>query len=69
MEKFYKVSKSELIELIHDSMELCALKNGGVEYWDWFSKSIKEFINANENPGDDIYDLAELELENYQEVD
>lgn len=69
MERYYKVSESELRELIHDSMIFCALQNGGVDNWEWYSASIHDFLKANGNPGEDEYDLAEKELENYEELD
>jgi hypothetical protein len=65
MEKTYQVSESELIELIHDSMKLCALENGGVDNWVGYSDSICDFEEAN---GDELYELARKELENYSEV-
>lgn len=54
MEKTYQVSESELIELIHDSMKLCALENGGVDNWTWYSDSIQDFEKAN---GSELYEL------------
>lgn len=65
MEKIYQVSESELIELIHDSMKLCALENGGVDNWEWYGVSICDFEEAN---GNELYELARKELENYSEV-
>lgn len=65
MEKTYQVSENELIELIHDSMKLCALENGGVDDWEWYGISISDFEKAN---GDELYELARKELENYPEV-
>lgn len=65
MEKMYQVSESELTELIHDSMKFCALENGGVDAWIWYSESIREFEEAN---GNELYELARKELENYLEV-
>ena len=69
MEKYYKVNESELRELIHDSMMFYALENGGVDNWGWYGASIQDFIEANGNPDDDIYDIAEKELKNYEEVE
>lgn len=65
MEKIYQVSENELVELIHDSMKLCALENGGVDDWEWYGISISDFEKAN---GDELYELARKELENYSEV-
>lgn len=65
MEKVYAVYENELLELIHDSMKLCALENGGVDNWEWYGASIKEF---EENNGE-LYELAKIELKTYQEVE
>lgn len=65
MEKTYQVSESELIELIHDSMKLCALENGGVDNWEWYGASICDFEEAN---GNELYELARKELKNYPEI-
>lgn len=65
MEKTYQVSESKLIELIHDSMKLYALEDGGVDNWLWYDDSICDFEEAN---GDELYELAKKELKNYLEV-
>lgn len=65
MEKTYQVSESELIELIHDSMKLCALENDGVDNWILYIDLIQDFEKAN---GSELYELAKKELENYSEV-
>ena len=65
IEKTYQVSESELVELIHDSMKLCALENGGIDNWMWYGDSIQDFEKAN---GGELYELARKELENYPEV-
>lgn len=64
MEKWYKISESELRELIHDSMKLCALESGGVDNWEWYGVSISDF---EENNGE-LYDCAAKELENYEVI-
>lgn len=69
MEKYYKVSESELRELIHDSMMFCALQNGGVDNWEWYGASIQQFLSANAGPDEDEYDVADKELQNYEEVE
>ena len=70
MEKWYKVSASELRELIHDSMKLCALESGGVDNWEWYGASIQEFLSSNREEGiEDVYDIADKELQNYEEVE
>ena len=61
LEKQYLVNESELIELLHDSLKLIALENGGVDNWDWYSQSIADF---EENQGE-LYTLAHEALSNY----
>lgn len=69
MEKWYKVSESELRELIHDSMIFCALQDCGVNNWIGYDASVHEFlVNNAMNKEEDIYDVANRELENYEEV-
>jgi len=68
MEKWYKVSESELRELIHDSIKLCALEAGGVDNWEWYSDSIHDFLAENAKNNENIYSLAKKELQNYEEV-
>lgn len=63
MEKTYQVSESKLIKLIHDSIKLCALENGGVDKW--YGVSICDFEEAN---GGLLYELVLKELRNYSEV-
>ena len=61
----YQISESELIELIYDSMKLCALENGGIDNWTWYDDSIHDFEEAN---GGKLYELASEELKNYSEI-
>ena len=68
-EKYYKVSKSELRELIHDSLMYSALQNGGVDNWEWYGESINMFLDECCGPDEDEYDIAEKELQNYDVVD
>jgi len=64
-ERYFIVSESELRELIHDSLMFCALQNEGVDNWNWYDESIQRFLDANAAPGEDEYDIAEKELNNY----
>lgn len=67
-EKYYKISESELLELLHDELTLIALQNGGVDNWSGYSESIMYFLAANGNLNDDMYDIAQNLLEDYEEV-
>lgn len=62
--KYYAVSEDELRELIHDSMELCALENGGVDNWGGYCESIDAFEEAN----GELYECATKELGNYEVI-
>lgn len=64
MERVFAIYENELIELLHDSMKLAALENGGVDNWEWYGISIVEFEKNN----GELYELAKRELDNYPEV-
>lgn len=65
IERKYQITENKLIKLIHDSMKLSALENGGIDNWMWYDDSIHDFEEAN---GGELYELARKELENYSEV-
>lgn len=67
-EKYYRISESELLELLHDELTLIALQNGGVDNWTGYSESIMHFLATNGNLNDDMYDIAQGLLEDYEEV-
>lgn len=67
-EKYYKISESELLELLHDELTLIALQNGGVDNWSGYGESITHFLVSNGNLNDDMYDIAHNLLEDYEEV-
>lgn len=66
MEKTYIVYENELKELIHDSLKLMALENGGVDNWEWYGDSLNDFLNSSGE--EDFYRIAEKELSNYDEL-
>lgn len=41
-EKKYVLSESELSSLIEDRLELRALRDGGVDNWEWYSESLSD---------------------------
>ena len=61
MAEWYKISEGELVELIHDSLKLMALENGGVDNWDWYDASICDFEDKN----GELYTVAYEKLSNY----
>ncbi len=78
MKRYFKISESELVELLADSLRLQHLDNAGVDNWDsggliqyWFRKSCK---GAGLPDPEDSYwcysyrDLAQAYLKDYPEV-
>lgn len=41
------ISDEEYQQLIHDSMKLQALENGGVDNWEWYDDSIDQWNEDN----------------------
>lgn len=65
MEKAYIIYESELVELIHDSLQLHALDRYGLNNWEWYYLSINEYEKEN----GELYELAQsLAKENFLEV-
>ena len=73
------ISREALYDLLRDSNTLAALEIGGVDNWDWFGYSIKDYVNTwkTENPDCwagirsedvDIETMSMLELERYRTV-
>lgn len=70
------VPKDELKDLLYDSLQLQALDCGGVDNWDWYGASIRDFIDAAKTdynvPEDDdfnISDMADVDVEGYRTVE
>lgn len=69
MEKYYKISYSELRELLHDSLMLAALESGGVDNWEWYGASISDFIENNNQNGGTLYDIIDTSVINdFEEI-
>ena len=76
MEKYYKISEKELIELLATSIRMATLDRGGVNNWEWygegFNDMIKEYFpEATEEEMENLYfsDCAKTLLNNYPEVE
>lgn len=76
MEKYYKISEKELIELLASSIRMATLDRGGVNNWEWygegFNDMIKEYFpEATEEEMENLYfsDCAKTLLNNYPEVE
>ena len=76
MKEYFVIEKKKLCKLLLDHITLIALKQGGVDNWEWYGASICDFIESwqEEYPevyGDeDVYlsDIAEADLVNYSTV-
>ena len=70
--KFYKISEKDLLELLVYAYQYQALECGGVDNWDWFGESMKDFIeNCSFDDGveyKDIESIAEAGLKYYEEI-
>lgn len=70
------VPKDELKDLLYDSLRLQALDCGGVDNWDWYGASIRDFIdaakadyNVPEDNDFNISDMADVDVEGYRTVE
>ena len=66
MEKYYKISETDLRDLIYNYLKFAALESGGVDNWDWYGEALHDYLNTNEANG--FYDLADQEMQSYEEV-
>lgn len=76
MEKYYKISESELVGLLEDSISLSALESAGVDNWWGYGENFYEvkkayFPEATEDEMIDITlsDCAKSILTDYEEVE
>ena len=71
------IPRETLFDLICDSNTLAALEIGGVDNWDWYGYSIREYVDAwkRDNPHSwagidpediDIETMSKFELEEYR---
>lgn len=58
-EKMYIIREGELRELLHDSLKLMALENGGVDNWENYGISIHEFLAENGDVNGSFYDIVD----------
>ena len=71
------VPKDELKDLLYDSLKLQALECGGVDNWDWYGDSVRDFIDAakvdynipEDDDDFDISDMAAVDIEGYRTVE
>lgn len=69
MEKYYKISEKELIELLATSIKMDALEYWGVDNWCGYGENFKE-TRAEYGPDcEDFEDCAKILLSDYVEVE
>lgn len=76
MEKYYKISENELIELLATSIKMDALDRDGVDNWSWYGEGFQDMIKeyfpeAKEEEIEDLdfHDCAKTLLTDYIKVE
>lgn len=73
----YIVSKERLLELLKAENELNVLEGDGVDNWTWYMEGRRHYlkegaemygVNIDDNEDFDFEDLAELDLQNFEEI-
>lgn len=64
--KNFLISEKDLRELLNGYLHYVALESGGVDNWDWYGESIRDFLRENEVKH--FKDLIEKELKEYEVV-
>ena len=71
------VPKNELVDLLYDSLKLQALEVAGIDSWNWYGDSIRDFIDAakvdynipKDDDDFDISDMASVDVEGYEMIE
>lgn len=63
MEKYYKISENELIELLATSIKMDALDRDGVDNWIWYGEGFQDMIKEY------FPEATEKEIENLDFLD
>ena len=61
-DKLVKIPKSKLIKLLNAELELNALEAGGVDNWEWYGESFRDYIDMlleDEGKSRDDEDVSE----------
>lgn len=73
----YIISKERLLELLKAENELNVLEGDGVDNWAWYMEGRRQYlkegaemygVNIDDNEDFDFEDLAELDLQNFEEI-
>ena len=72
----YIISKERLLELLKAEDKLNVLEGDGVDNWTWYMEGRRQYlkegaemygVNIDDNEDFDFEDLAELDLQNFEE--
>lgn len=73
----YIISKERLLELLKAENELNVLEGDGVDNWTWYMEGRRQYlkegaeiygVNIDDNEDFDFEDLAELALQDFEEI-
>lgn len=73
----YIISKERLLELLKAESALNVLEGDGVDNWSWYMEGRRQYleegaemygVNIDENEDFDFDDLAELALQDFEEI-
>lgn len=73
----YIISKERLLELLKAESVLNVLEGDGVDNWSWYMEGRRQYleegaemygVNIDENEDFDFDDLAELALQDFEEI-
>lgn len=62
MSKKYIITEDKLLEFLTDLNEFYALRNGGVDDWEWNGLSCKDYLN--DSGYSDFEEIAENDIDN-----
>ena len=73
--KYYKIFEGDLLYLLERDLLLTALENGGVDNWEWFGDSYKDFLknsfdefNIPYDEDSELSEIAEKMLQGYAPI-
>lgn len=78
-EKFYKVDRTTLLELLEDHLKMQALELGNVSDWEWYADSYDSYLSALCEGSDinpefvdegrvDFSDIAKKDIKDFEEI-
>lgn len=61
--KKYIITRSELIDLLMNRIELQVLENAGVDNWEWYGEAFAEYEDAYDEMYEEAANIIELAFE------